>query len=529
MERYSYHYFGSTASPSSSSVSLEYKIHITKSGGGISVDLPFPSKVNLYYRKAQDGILVSTDLRSLHQKGDTLDPAGIVSLLVLGAVVPPLTPFKEIRALTPGYKHSIDLQTLALTSELSCSWSPPVQGDANCDFEAQAGVFTPILDATLRKLCPSEDPIILFSGGVDSSLLASRVVSMGWQQASYLHCSFGEQDPETVIAKDIARQLGITLDIASWDIDRGFETLTKAAALYPMPFCDLSCVPTHSLSCALASIYKGSRVVLDGTGADSCFGEFGIPHRISIVYRIPAPMRSACAALYGPLHLCESGSVIEYYGRLIRRSTMLPELTFTFAQNPLPGIGFTVDPNDLRTVNSLCDHWISSVAQSDDPEKLLPLLDVGLGCAGLVIEKNRQPLLDSSYIPEYPFTEHEVIDVALSRARYWPDNDSKKLLKYMLAKQVTKEHVYRKKSGLVAPPLTLFSHPTILGYLEAVCAPGTPLSEMVNHALVKKLLRALAAKKILATQTYNFIWAIAFCNAWLTQLAQIPPALKGEF
>lgn len=512
-------YFRQNSPRVANPVTIAPGINLVASESAITIELPFPSITSVFYRAVQDGILLSTDLRKLHVKGDALDPAAMASLLLLGFTVPPLTPFREVHALAPGFKHVIDLETREPRSELSVNWSSPVPGDGGCTVEMQGTTIAQALDATLGDLCPKQDPIVLLSGGVDSSLLASRISSMGWKRTSYIHCSFGEQDAETIAAKGIAAELGIAMDVAVWDAAEGHEALSRAAELFPVLFCDSSCVPTHSLSKALISRYEGNRVVLDGSGADSCFGLFGKEHKSRLLYSIPGQIRRLLSALYGPLSLWERTSALEYYGRLIRRSALLPEPMGSIAQNPLLGIGFRSEAKDVRTVASCLHDWLCQLSGALGNAESLPLIGIGLSVPGRTAQKNLDPLLDSKFRPEYPYLDHRIVDLALTRARCWPGSTESKLaMKHLLSRSISEKYVYRKKAGFSAPPVEQFSDPMFIQHLEAACEPASALYGMIETKLVRRLLKAIRSRRMLASQTYNFIWAIAFCNAWLSQL-----------
>jgi asparagine synthase (glutamine-hydrolysing) len=504
-------------------------LHIEQSGTTLDVEVPFASTEHFFFRKTVNGFLVSSDLRLLYEKDDTVDTAGLTSLFLLGATVPPITPYKEIRSFIPGFKYSINLSSLEFTSEPSEKWSSLHDKDKDRNIEEQADIVSGVLDKAIKTACPSHDPIVLFSGGVDSGLIAARIASMGWEKATLMHCSFGHEDEETLFAKKIASGLGIDLDISTWDIDQGYESLTKAATLYSQPFCDHSCVPTHSLSIALSSKYKMGRVVLDGTGADGCFGRFGKAKKIRDLYRIPSFFRRILGVPYGIFDLWRNKNIFEHYSKLLQRSVPLSILPFSVAQNSLAGIGFYAPLHEISSVSSCCDEWIFPVARSENPEEVVPLIDIGLVCAGIYAQKNNSPLKQLGFFPEYPFLDKEVIDLAMSHARFWPENEiAKNSLSHLLTRKISPEYVYRKKRGFTAPESEQFSHPTFLEYLEAVNDIHAPLSGLVNSVLIKKLIKDLIQKRPLPSQTYNFIWAVTFTNAWLSQVSEISGVLKGK-
>jgi hypothetical protein len=522
-----YHTFSAKSPLPSKTFSLESGIKISQSEYKVFINLPFPSADSLFYKTSGDGILVSNDIRLLYNNGDKFDKAGIISLLLLGAAVPPLTPFKEIKSFLPGFKYEINMQTLELIPRLSCQWSPVLYDDKNLEIDHQVRILSDSLDRVIRTLCPTEDPIVLFSGGVDSSVLASRISLMGWRRATLFHCSFGKADRETDIARSIATEIDMPISVVMWKDFDGFESLEKAANLYRFPFCDQSCVPTHAITKALVSYYGSSRVVFDGTGADGAFGLFRKASQASKLYRIPMVIRQFIGAQYITLGFWRKANFLEPYFRLIRRSAFLSELPFSIAHNVLCDIGFDAAPDDIDYISSLCQDWIHKISRSRDPKETYPLMDLGLVCAGIFAQKNRSPLLDRSFMVNYPFLQHEIVDLALSRARFWPGNEvPKNALKYLLAKTVSPKFVFRRKSAFNAPGDEQFSHPIFLQYLDAAINVHSPLSDFVNRKLLVRLIGDVSAKRRLPRQTYDFLWAIAFCHAWLSQLGSVHELLK---
>jgi asparagine synthetase B (glutamine-hydrolysing) len=504
-------------------------VKISKSGNQLRIDLPFPSIASIYYRFCDNGIKISTDLRLLHQNGDEIDRAGIASLLLLGFNVPPFSPFLEIRALQPGFTHVINLETKELKSEVLESLSHFINDGNGFSIDRQADILAEVLDRTIQELCPTQDPIVLFSGGVDSSLLASRISAMGWNRASYILCSFGDHDQETIIAKQISRELRIKLDVHSWNMNWGYESLDDAAKLFPTPYCDFSCVPTHSLTHAIESKYQENRIIFDGTGADSCFGLFNKVHKSKLLYFIPVPLRHILSSFYGPLQLWKSENSLEYYLRIIRRSSLFPGPIGSIAQNPLLKIGYYIDPNVVENIASSVNDWVSVIAESIKIIDILPLIGVGLSVPYTLAQKNWNPLLSKSFLPKYPFLEPKILNLAFTWYRYWPESTkSKAVLKHLLSKYVSSQYIYRKKAGFTPPFAEQFSHPVFLRHLRAVLDSNSPLSTIVDLSVTNMMLKEIESKRKLASQTYNFLWAITFCNTWLSQVDQISRDLQDN-
>jgi len=525
-----YKTISSTTYAISESVTLACGAKISFLESKVLIEMPFPSTESIFYKDNGVSLDISNDIRLLYDESDEIDSAGIASLLLLGAVVPPLTPFKKIKAFLPGLRYEINIETLEIKSQTSDKWSNPSFEDNKLCPEEQIQTLSTMLDNKIRTYSPSQDPIVLFSGGVDSSVLASRLSAMDWKKASLIHCSFGKHDPETDVAKSIASALGMPLDIELWDTGAGFESLEKAASLYRYPFCDQSCVPTHSLSQAVISKYSNERTILDGTGADGAFGLFGKTNLSKKLYSLPPIIRRSFGSLYSFLNLWKTPNKFEYYIRLLRRSSLLPELANSIALNPLVNISYYANPADIALVSSLCEDWIEAVSGSNKHIESIPMMDIGLVCARIFAQKNFSPFNSHNFQIEYPFLDHEMVDLALSHARFWPGSDEpKSTLKHLLASAVPTEFVYRKKSGFLAPMEEQFAHPVFIDHLKAVTDTNSPLYEIINRKMILQLIDYLIARKTLPQQTYNFLWGVAFSNAWLTQVKEVSPLIKNKY
>jgi asparagine synthetase B (glutamine-hydrolysing) len=191
-------------------------------------------------------------------------------------------------------------------------------------------------------------PLVLFSGGVDSALIASRVKRLQVPGALYVHFSFGDAHEETVAAREIARRLEIDLEIVV-PSGSGLKCLEDTSAWYPTPFADQSTVVTHELCDALPSLVPpGQTVVLDGTGADGAFGLAPKTRQLERALRIPGWGRTALGQLYGNAGWRLRGPV-EYRLRALRRVGELHPASAVVAQNSLFHTLYRVP--DLRSID----------------------------------------------------------------------------------------------------------------------------------------------------------------------------------
>lgn len=500
---------------------LRSGVKFAAESGGVSVHLPIPCLDGVFWRSDGDCLAISTDLRRLVRPDGALDATGIVSLLTFGTCVPPLTPYQQIRALSPGMVYEVDQATMEPKTTGTCSWSDPDPADSQVPLEEQERIVSETLDELLRQSCPSQDPVILFSGGVDSSVLALRAATMGWRGARLVHCSFGADHVETVAARAIAGALQLPLDVVEWTPERGYAALSDAGRIYPFPFGDHSCVPTYSLAHAVAERCQPGTVAIDGTGADADFGMARRSAGAARAYRLPTAVRAAFGAAYGPLGLYARPGRLERKVRLLRRSAQMGPLAFLAAQNPLAGIAYEVCREQLTLLSDACDAWMGDILDTRDVTMTYPLLDNAMTNAYAAAQKNRSPLSRCGVVPTYPFMEAKMVDLALVHARHWHgDGETKGVLKRMLARCVPRELVYRAKTGFTAPETEQFAHPTMLEHLRTAAEPSAPLAPFLRNRVLLRILDAVRSRRQLPVQTYNYLWSVAFASTWLAQVAR---------
>jgi hypothetical protein len=124
-----------TTSIENSVLRIDSAITISNTEPTITIDISFPSTSSLFYITNQSQIIISNDIRLLFEDGMELASAGITSMLILGAPLPPSTPFKNIKSFIPGNSYIIDKRTLNIKEEVSCQWSSTNKEDFTLSIE----------------------------------------------------------------------------------------------------------------------------------------------------------------------------------------------------------------------------------------------------------------------------------------------------------------------------------------------------------------------------------------------------------
>lgn len=436
--------------------------------------------------------------------GKQIDENAVFSILQFGAIIPPLSPWKEIQRFMPGYYYS----GIQKTSHINL---PIVKSIYNLEPEQQVAELEKTLDKILLKLIGSQkDPVLLFSGGVDSGLIASRLVQLGYKDSLLLNYSFGEDDQESILAEAMAQHLGLKFE-RIFSTREICDCLRKPGKIYPQPFADHSTVPTSDLAHAVVERLAGEkRLIIDGTGADGAFGMNNKVKSWEWVMRVPALLRRIAAARYDNFFWCRPGK-LEYTTRILRRSVDMPPLSAILAQNPLAGKLYKQYPS--AKVYQLLDEWIAPWPGCGFLQRIIAG-DLMLTCANIFAQKGLPILEAGGHGVIYPFLD---IDMVASALCWGPDlkmRQSKALLKQSLEKYVPRDMVYRPKSGFVDLRQNVFFEAEFIDYLRDSVEPTSPVSFILSQKEVIKVCDLLSKRVWLPPQTLNCIWAIVFTSRW---------------
>jgi asparagine synthetase B (glutamine-hydrolysing) len=481
----------------------------------------------LYYRRKEAGFHISDDLRKLHTVSSTLDENAIYSLLQFGAMIPPLSPWKQIRRVIPGHKTIFSSGGVHSAVE-SLARREDRAGPAGVFVEDQISSVTATLDRVLTRATNGQRVVILFSGGVDSGLLAARAAALGLD-VDLVNYSFGDDDPESRLAEKIARSLGLRFTRVKGSGSELGDILEHAGQYYSAPFCDPSTVPTFALVRAVLSLFSNKAVVLDGTGADGAFGLLRKGKEWRRLHAIPYVLQQAGSVAYKWSQTWASKCTTERRLRVLRRAAQLRYPLAAFAQNPLEGIAYHASEANKKDVQTLALNWLDSLCSADSPVQMAAL-DLALVCSSIFAQKTKSLFAGSQLEVVYPFLEPEVVDLALDLgSRSDTPTDPKWVLKAALARQVPTECVYRPKSGFTGRTERDFQHPAFLECFDSVTSPNSILSDFIDRGFCKAIRPKLATGTPLPSQTSNFIWGAVFVNQWLESVTRNEPCQLRSF
>lgn len=498
-------------------------------GGEVTIErstliarVPFPAVDRLYWTVDGDRLVVAGDARLVHRRSMSVDPVGLLSLVLMGSVVPPWALFREQRSVRPGFETTIDLETFRASDRATADWPAMLDADATMPTDEQARLLAEALDRQLAEVA-RQGPVLLFSGGVDSGVLAYRLSRLGHRDTTLLHYSFREDSPDTVAAQALARELGLAFESVTPGDVTATDILDRAADLYRHPFCDHSAVPTHQLGCAAVGRFDRSRPILDGTGADGAFGLFGKARTYARLASLPHPIRRGASGVFRWRRMWRTSSRVEHAVRILHRLGTMSPLAASIAQHAMLGIGLRPPASQTDTVFAALDSWIGPIAPPDDPHARMPLADIGLICAGIFAQKDYSIFADAGHRIEYPFLAPSMVTFALRRAGRWPNSEAPKhALKSLLLQIAPPEVIHRPKTGFVSDTFDLFERPEMIARVVDVIEddhPRTaPLRALLDASVLRTLADDLRARRGMPAPTYNFLWSIAFASSWLRSI-----------
>ena len=193
------------------------------------------------------------------------------------------THFKGISQILPGHISHFDCVNWTLEQTPYYDWSSPVQYNEPGD---TLNLKDTLSDSVASRLVSDRPVGLLLSGGIDSSLLLSIMVSMGLQDQVKIFMGDTGRSDDYEYAKRSVEHLGLPAETVVLDYnDNTFERFLKICWHHEKPF------PLNGNAMAMPQMYEaieseGIPVVLDGSGGDEIFGGYWERH-------MPFAMREA--------------------------------------------------------------------------------------------------------------------------------------------------------------------------------------------------------------------------------------------
>jgi asparagine synthase (glutamine-hydrolysing) len=401
----------------------------------------------LYYRDVAGELSFASELDALPQGEIDLD--ALDAFLTFNAIPAPLSIFREIRKLPPGYTLTLQDGSVALARFARPGPLPARHGEDEAELVEECRAR---LRDSVRAHLIADVPVgVLLSGGVDSGALAAlaaqessepvRTFSIGFEDASFdelegaraVAVRYGTRHRELVLKPDAAL------------------LLPALAAAFDEPFADSSALPTYLVSKLAAEDVK---VALSGEGGDELFGGYYTYVADQLAARI-GPLASLSRPLVERLPTSTRRVSFDYKAKRFARAAHLPplerhhgwkEIFSHDARAELTGRESTFDPLGTQR---------QRFAETEGHELVTRLQDVDVGfyLVDDLLTKTDRASMAWSLEARVPFLDTVVTNFAFSLpVRHKVRGFAKKrLLRRAVEPLLPREVVHGRKRGFSIP------------------------------------------------------------------------------
>lgn len=491
------------------------QLQVSLETGEARVSVPIGSLEEFCYVVSERSQVFSNDLRLLARwQRPELDERGVYSVLTCHTVPPTLTLFANISRVPQGHV----LTVLPHGNEVSLRrfFRPPEKLTDESPEDAVIRMRE-TLDDILAKVPPR--PVVFFSGGVDSGLVAARLAAQGRQDVTLLTFSTRPDDPESAHALRMAKHLGLPCEQIVWDADTALSRLDFLAEECAFPVDDPAFLPTLLLVMAAAERAPQPGACLDGAGVGGLSSSTQEYQRWKRIYAVPAPIRRGKAAAF------QRG-----LWRLDAKPTRLAARFCKSVQQPLDrgialqsytshGIAYSVPTHILDELNCLLRTYQDIHRQGFGPEDRVNIIRIQrMRVSG---GRTFEPVRRRGIQPIFPFVEPQMLRLcfALPLEARNIDGVEKDVLKRILAESVPREWVHRPKRPFPSLFRQVFSHPVMQEFVgDVVLNPQNPLMDLCDRRAAREVAYRAATGKPMTVDVRRFLWTLVFLSGWLQQL-----------
>lgn len=474
-------------------------------GRSCEITIPWFSTTRIFWLEFTAAITVSNDLRLLTRGKREIDPVGLCKLLEFGTIAGDSSLLRDVRAFLPGRRYKIGPGKDFSSENLDLEFGTPsgnVEHQLKEDFTAGVGEDH------------GEQSLILFSGGVDSSLIAARRLESAGRNPLLVNLSFGNDDPEALVARKVAAELGLELHQIEASTDELGASLGKWKESYGMPIGDTSLFPTSLLASKVCDEFGSeNRLVFDGTGADGVFGLWHKGAQWQRYRRLLELFSGMAGGVYRNTPAWRTGGHLEYVLRQFRRSSLAPYPWSVMLNTTVSGILFKFEKEQREKAIEELDELFSAPAIPDSC--LLPFLDVVMICCGIFAQKVRLPFDATNMEVRYPFLKESLITRAWSvadPARLYGD---KRILKEWLKDSVPASLIERPKSGFIAPMWKVMAQPEVLRELDRICSGESAIAEVLCLKEWQRVFGDIRRGTRLPVVVYQAISTVLATEMWV--------------
>lgn len=296
-------------------------------------------------------------------------------------------------------------------------------------------------DAVQRQLVSDVSVATFLSGGIDSPLISAYAKKHKNSIEGFTLKVNNEKLNESEIAKAYAEHLHLKQQIVSVENDDMLKSIDVHFKAYNEPFGDYSSIPTYIIT---REAKKRHTVMLSGDGGDELF--FGYPRMLDVLnkrlwFKLPLVIRKPLAKITNTLKITNSyapflKSINDF---ILTKHTKLPTNVLDKA---FPKTSISKSMKDLYTFSN--ESRLDLLHQLRWNEFYAHLQRV-------LIKVDRASMANSLEV-RVPFLDEECINNSWkSTSKLESKKDLKKVLKTLLAMEVSSSIINKKKMGFTVP------------------------------------------------------------------------------
>tara|TARA_B100000900_G_C20600602_1_gene725388 strand:+ start:3713 stop:5554 length:1842 start_codon:yes stop_codon:yes gene_type:complete len=250
-----------------------------------------------YYFFNNGSFEISSQIAPLKNDNLSINEDSIVAYLRTGYIPSPLSIFKEIKKLPPGYSMTIDVTTNKIF--INKYWDLKPQKIKKIKYHEAISQLEKLIEESVEIRLNSDVPFGTFlSGGIDSALVTSIASKKVKKRLKTFTIGFNEEEyDESKIAKKFSNILGTNHKEFICTQKDLIQLIPKLLEIYDEPFSDPSAIPSLLLN---KKVKKDITVVLSGDGGDESFfgyNHFFIKKSVKLIFLIPFFIRRFTATM----------------------------------------------------------------------------------------------------------------------------------------------------------------------------------------------------------------------------------------
>lgn len=481
-------------------------------------DVPINYPDHFYCHKTDNGYWITNDLRVLGKNFDlSYDKKGFYSLFKYGITQANLSVYEGVEKIQNGYRLIVD-ENNNFSTEITEATLNIFKCNPNATINSMHQVFSNLCSIIGNT---PKGSIILFSGGLDSTLLALAAKELGRDDITLFNLRFGKNDPSARLAEETASLLQMKFKQVCFDYKTAENILPEIDKIFSKPFVDLATIPAVFMVKEAEKHFPDCKgVFIDGSSADSTFGGFGCKYYK--IYKkflnIPLFLRKAISKAYDSFNIWQRNDKIEVICRNLRKTALCrPE--FIHMVNSFDKILYSCEQESQTNIENSMKHIISQVEKSVAPRNRIDMTKMFHGCLMASIFKIAH---SAQYIGRkvvYPFMEENMINLCFSLQ---PEQRFNCKEAKILIKEITKEKLpdypgFRKKMALIPPFSEMFKCETIKNIMKNnVLSEQNRVLDFINTKKVRQVWNYIQKHNSeLNAECSEIIWCIIFSSILL--------------